>query len=317
MSKITTHALRALASVNANMFIALAALLETQSVTGAARVAGVTQPAMSQTLKQLRAFYNDPLLERAGNAMVLTPFAERLVPHLGDAIQSLARLMTMPDDFDPTIHPTTFKMTAREQFSLPIAASLTRHWAQTYPKLALRVVAYPGTAALPTALARRDIDVAIAVDPRFETSEIHRTLLFEESFVCLMRRGHPLDQPHGLSLEDYLAASHAIIATDDVAKSAIDTALNELGVTRRVVVRMASFLGAPLLCTSTDVLVACPARLAQFLSAQTHALSTHDLPIPSPRFSVWLATSAHRDDGELAFFRDAVVASVHQALLSV
>ena len=49
-----------------NLIRALALLLETRSVTAAARRAGVTQSAMSRTLGRLRDAFADPLLVRTG-----------------------------------------------------------------------------------------------------------------------------------------------------------------------------------------------------------------------------------------------------------
>lgn len=60
------------------MLIALDALLREGSVSGAAASMGLQVSAMSRLLAQLRAFYNDPLLERTGQGMRPTPFAEAL-----------------------------------------------------------------------------------------------------------------------------------------------------------------------------------------------------------------------------------------------
>ena len=65
-------------SVNANLLVAFAVLTRERSVTRAARRFGVSQSAMSGLLAQLRQLFDDPLLVRAGNSMLLTPKAEAL-----------------------------------------------------------------------------------------------------------------------------------------------------------------------------------------------------------------------------------------------
>ena len=62
-------------SVDANLLLALDALLQAGSVTGAARRMNVSPPAMSHTLSRLRLAVGDPLFVRAGNRLVATPRA--------------------------------------------------------------------------------------------------------------------------------------------------------------------------------------------------------------------------------------------------
>src|SRR3982750_2310875 len=62
-------------SADANLLIALDALLRDGSVTAAARRMHITPPAMSHTLARLRDALGDPLFVRAGNRLVATPRA--------------------------------------------------------------------------------------------------------------------------------------------------------------------------------------------------------------------------------------------------
>ena len=55
-----------LASVDLNLLVPLLALLETRSVTDAATAVGLSQPALSHTLRRLRRLLGDELLVRAG-----------------------------------------------------------------------------------------------------------------------------------------------------------------------------------------------------------------------------------------------------------
>src|SRR5262245_27353348 len=50
------------------------------SVKAAASALGVSEPAVSQALSALRAHLGDPLIERAGAGMRLTPAGSRLLP---------------------------------------------------------------------------------------------------------------------------------------------------------------------------------------------------------------------------------------------
>ena len=59
----------------------LVALAEARSVTAGARVAGISQPALSQNLRAIERHYGFPLLMRSGRRVVLTQPARRLVDY--------------------------------------------------------------------------------------------------------------------------------------------------------------------------------------------------------------------------------------------
>ena len=73
MSRI--HDAADLHRIDLNLLVALDALTRERSVTKAAERAGVTQSAMSHTLRRLRELFDDPLLVRGRGGMVLTPRA--------------------------------------------------------------------------------------------------------------------------------------------------------------------------------------------------------------------------------------------------
>jgi DNA-binding transcriptional LysR family regulator len=57
------------------LLVALDALLQEGSVTGAARRLGLSTPAMSHALARIRERLGDPMLVRSGRGMLLTPRA--------------------------------------------------------------------------------------------------------------------------------------------------------------------------------------------------------------------------------------------------
>ncbi len=89
-----------LRTVNLNLLLALDVLLEVRGVGAAARRLGVTQSAMSHSLRQLRELFDDPLLVREGHRMVPTPRAEALAPSLRDALRTIESVVESPEAFD-------------------------------------------------------------------------------------------------------------------------------------------------------------------------------------------------------------------------
>jgi DNA-binding transcriptional LysR family regulator len=67
--------------VTLRQFRLLVALAEARSVTAAARMVGISQPALSQNLRAIEKHYGFPLLMRSGRRVVLTQPARRLVDY--------------------------------------------------------------------------------------------------------------------------------------------------------------------------------------------------------------------------------------------
>src|SRR5690606_19741173 len=67
-----------LRNVDLNLLVVFDALLRTRSVTRAAQVLNMSQPATSFALSKLRKMLGDPLFVRTASGIVPTPYAERL-----------------------------------------------------------------------------------------------------------------------------------------------------------------------------------------------------------------------------------------------
>src|SRR3954463_8586307 len=80
-------------SADANLVLALDALLRDGSVTRAARRMHVTPPAMSHTLARLRVAVGDPLFVRAGNRLLPTPRAITMRERVARAASEIGTLL--------------------------------------------------------------------------------------------------------------------------------------------------------------------------------------------------------------------------------
>ena len=84
-----------------NLLVALQALLDERSVSGAADRLHMTQPAMSQALGRLRSYFGDELLVPSGKAHRLTARALTLVGPVRDALRIVEGAIVNPATFDP------------------------------------------------------------------------------------------------------------------------------------------------------------------------------------------------------------------------
>ena len=77
-----------------NLLKYLDVLLREQNVTRAAEQLGITQPAMSNSLKRLRELFGDPLLIRTSDCMTATARAQELRPLVRPLLSPAEQLFT-------------------------------------------------------------------------------------------------------------------------------------------------------------------------------------------------------------------------------
>jgi DNA-binding transcriptional LysR family regulator len=85
--------------------------------------------------------------------------------------------------------------------------------------------------------------------------------LYSDGFVCILRRDHPVVRGPRLTMKRYLALDHVVVSPSGMSGSIVDSALERLGLQRRVALRVSSFLAAPIVVTESDLISTGPARL--------------------------------------------------------
>lgn len=110
--------------IDANLAIALDALLAEHSVTRAAARLHTSPAAMSRTLARLRRILQDPLLVRAGQSMVPTPRAQALREEAAAVVRSLGELLGPGASVDPASLSSTFTLQAADLVGAVLAPGL-------------------------------------------------------------------------------------------------------------------------------------------------------------------------------------------------
>src|SRR4051794_33110448 len=88
----------------------LCVLVEQSHVSRAADLLGVSQPAMSATLGQLRDVFQDPLLVRTAKGMAPTPNAVRIAASARAALELVDEAFALTRAFDPATAETAFRL---------------------------------------------------------------------------------------------------------------------------------------------------------------------------------------------------------------
>jgi len=77
-----------------NKLVVFVAVHRSNSASAAARMLGVTQPAISNTLSDLRSFFGDVLFIRRGNRLHATRQANTIAAHLERSMHLLEEIFT-------------------------------------------------------------------------------------------------------------------------------------------------------------------------------------------------------------------------------
>jgi DNA-binding transcriptional LysR family regulator len=296
-----------LSGVDLNLLVVLDALLSTRSVTATARKVGLSQPAVSHALGRLRALFGDPLLVRAGSRLVPTARAEALRTPLAGALDMVRRTLAGPVAFDPERSERTFTVWMPDLGGFVVVPALAGHLAANAPHVDVVVRAGP-IEDVERLLVEGGLDLAIGVFDG-ERPQLHWEKLYDETFVCVMRKSHPaLRRPW--TLDAFCALPHLLVAPRGTPGSIVDTRLGELGKRRRVALTVPHFLVAPHVVAASDLVWTAPERMARAY-ASLLGLSLRPAPVPVRGFTtVMVWHTRHVGDEGHAWLREVVRGTV-------
>lgn len=267
------------ATLDLNLLVVLDAVLAEGNATKAAKRLGMTQSGVSHALTRLRDRLGDPLVVRGAGGLVPTPRAEALREPVRRALADLDRAVA-PPTFDPRLQRGEVVLAMPDYGGMLLLPGLVQRVAAEAPDLDLVTVhAIDGLAAL--ADGRVDLFMGSS---GLEGDGIYSQAVWQDGFVCLLRRGHPaLEQPW--DLDTYCAQRHVLIAPRGTASSVVDGLLERVGRGRRVAVRVAHFLVAAHVVAGSDAIVTLPRQVAVPL-ARDLGLEIRLPPLDVPEFSI-------------------------------
>jgi DNA-binding transcriptional LysR family regulator len=269
-----------LSRVDLNLLTLLEALLATGNVTRAGDRLDLSQPAASRALGRLRRMLGDPLFVRGPQGLVPTRRTLALREPLAQALAA-ARAVVADPRFDPRSAAGSLRLIAADFETAALVPPLLAACAQAAPGLDLTVL--PRGPDPFAQLAADAADVALGVYAN-APSGFRRQRLYGDTMVCAVRRGHPaLARP--LTPPRFAALDHALISITGEGGGVVDTALARLGLTRRIALRLPSFLAAPLVIARSDLIVTMPRRVAAEFAAYAPIVLVEP-PVALPGFTI-------------------------------
>jgi DNA-binding transcriptional LysR family regulator len=293
-----------LAQVDMNLLVLLDELLRSRNTTVTARRLGRTQSAVSHALARLRSTFGDPLLIRAGATLRPTAAAERLQAPLREVLlRTQALVAGSSGAFEPGSIARTFVIACADYAEVLLLPRLVPVLRREAPDVAV-VTRFLGD-DFDRAVQARDVDLAFGTRFRALSGIVVEKVL-HEGMVVLLRRGHPALKQR-MTARRYAALDHVLVMPRGLPGSPVDDALEPLGLSRRVVLRMPHFAAAAIVVSKTDLVVTLPTGLAGEM-AQGLGLAALPVPLPLEGFTFSIGYSAsYADDPAHRWFRERVV----------
>lgn len=240
-----------------NLLITLNVLLAEGSVVRAAQRLGLSPSAMSRSLARLRQTTGDPLLVRAGRALVPTPRALELREQVSQLVQDATSVLRPAEALNLAQLTRVFTLRSSDGFVENFGAALLARVNQDAAGVRLRFMQKMNK---DSALLRDGIvDLETGVVGSAASPELRTRALFGDRFIGVVRRGHLLSEGE-ITAERYAAQGHIMISRRQGHKGPIDDALQLLGLERNAVTYVDGISTALALVKDSDLVATVPQR---------------------------------------------------------
>ena len=236
-----------------NLFIAFDVIYTEKNLTKSGQVLGITQPAVSNALARLRDLFNDELFIRTSRGMIPTPVANQLIGDIRNALSLIQNTISVSEKFDPSTAEMTFKISIGDTSEYRLLPLLIKELAEIAPRVKVETYLTPRKDA-PRELASGAIDFSI--DPPLQSDQhLKHEKIYQEDYVMIVRKDHPILDKEKITIEDYLDLSHIHISNRKTGMGHVDMTLYKLGLARDIYLRAQHFLVAPYIVEQSDMAI--------------------------------------------------------------
>jgi len=292
-----------ISSFDLNLFVIMNSIYTEGSLTKAAQVVGITQPAVSNALSRLREKFDDELFVRTGSGMVPTQKTENIIKDIQNALQLMQKSVNEPDEFDPATSQKTFRISLGDVNEGRILAILMGKIEKQAPNIKLECY-YTARDQVPHALATNEL--SFAVDPFIPNSkETNSMKVFSDQFVIAHRANHPISKVSNITLEEVLKLKYINISNRKRGASVVEMEMQKMQLQPEMTLRARHYLVTPEIVRSTDICLLCAETFAK-----KHGLSYIELPFDVPPLEQYLIWHSSDDnDGSHIWMRDLIAES--------
>lgn len=289
-------------NLDLNLLRVFDTLMDEKNVSRAAEKLSVSQPAVSGMMTRLRHSLDDQLFIRSQHGIVPTIRAQELSGPIKRLLRELNAVLE-PTLFEPQTAELTLSIAATDYSLRAIVEPFLLTLREQAPNIKVSV-RWINENELFEQMERGIIDLALTT-PEASPLDLRAKNLFDETYVCVLRDGHPLLEDNTLTLEQFCSIDHAIVSyVGGAFEGMTDQVLRSLGKQRRVVLSVPSFLSLVSILKTSDLCAVVPKRLI----TNVEGLTTVNLPFEVPGFTKIMAWHERTHDSDAhRWIRDSIV----------
>ncbi|WP_192485281.1 MULTISPECIES: LysR family transcriptional regulator [Cysteiniphilum] len=247
-------------------------LLTERNITYAAEKMSLSQPAATIRLGKMRKRFNDELLVRQGNTMVLTEKATTIIQPLKRLLEQINGLFPHPH-FDPRAEPCIINIHMNEYCEYLVSKTLFDAIHSFHPQHEIHLHIFPPLHNLEGIHDFSNAEIIIGAINENDLDEFESETSHYDP-VCLLYDRYPIDQTKALTLDEYFNLPHILINALEEGNPFLKT----LGSPdpRNIKMRILSLNLATTLLEDKFVMTSVKSL------AENYNLNTHPLPIDIP-----------------------------------
>lgn len=235
------------------------AVAEHLSFTKAAAALHVSQPALSQQIKQLEEILEARLFDRSGRTTRLTDAGDVYLLYVRRAYQGLQEAKRAIHDVSD-LSRGSLRVGVTPTFTTYLVGPLIEAFHSRYPNITLNLKEI-SQESVEELLSAGELDIGIAFD-EINTPNIDAIPLLKETMALVVSRSHPLAEEHSIGLQGLSAESLVLLSAEFATREQIDRYCRKHAIRPKVQVE-ANALGAVIeIVRRTNLSTLLPAKIA-------------------------------------------------------
>ncbi len=223
-----------------------------------------------------------PIQRRVRLCHGLYPCIRRRRQHERDALIGIGNAIEEIQSFDPRTDSRIFSIAMTDIGSLYFLPSLEADFQEKAPRIGIEIRQVQ-VDEIVDQLASGRLDAAVGNLPSLR-GQTRSAVIFREHYVCLMGKEQALAIGE-MTMDTFLASRHVAVSSTYSGHRLAEDALQDLGISRRIVVRTPYYTALPLLISNSDLIVLLPSRIARIFASQTEVVAL-PAPMELPEFDV-------------------------------
>lgn len=239
-------------------------MIEMRSVSKVANKVGVSQSALSHTLKRLRTQFEDPLFHKTASGMEPSQRALEIYRAIKEPLENLTSALQVVQVFDPKLSQHTFVLGTSDYFEKLLLTPIVQHLSIEAPSIKLRCVNYDDL-QLNKELINVDLVFGRYTNP---PENLYKQTLWQDKFVTVVGNGHSRIIKDKITLKQFINEKHILISPTGSGTSLVDNELAKFGLKRNIALTSRLFNTPIEIVENSEMITTMPEHLAKHSARQ-------------------------------------------------